>query len=110
MGPNEAQLYSRVAEIIEAARTQVTRSVNTAMVHAYWLIGREIVEEEQLGEDRAKYGEQVIKHLATRLTSEFGRGFSLASVKRIRQFYVAYHDGSVPFQNKQVTTRKAQQC
>ncbi len=94
MGADELQLYTRVAEIIEAARAQVTRSVNTAMVHAYWLIGREIVEEEQLGEDRAQYGEQVIKQLATRLTSEFGRGFSLASVKRIKQFYISYPDGS----------------
>ena len=42
----ESELYQRVAEIIEAARTTVARTVNTAMVHAYWLVGREIFEEE----------------------------------------------------------------
>ncbi len=45
----EDALYERVAQIIEAARTHVSRTVNTAMVHAYWLIGREMVEVKQEG-------------------------------------------------------------
>jgi hypothetical protein len=45
----ELALFKRVAEIIESARGRVARSVNSAMVQAYWLIGREIVEIEQQG-------------------------------------------------------------
>ena len=45
----EDELFKRVAEIIETARGHVARTVNSAMVHAYWLIGREIVEVEQQG-------------------------------------------------------------
>ena len=44
---NESMLFERIAAIIEAARSQVSRSVNTSMVHAYWFTGREIVEVEQ---------------------------------------------------------------
>ncbi len=87
-------LYERVAGIIEAARGHVARTVNTAMAQAYWLIGREIVEIEQRGQDRAAYGEQIIENLAGRLSKRFGRGFSVRSLRRIRQFYLTYPDGS----------------
>lgn len=53
LSPEHADFYERVAEIIDAARAQVARTVNTAMVHAYWLVGREIVEVEQRGRARA---------------------------------------------------------
>ncbi len=90
----EEALYERIAQIIEAARAQVSRTINTAMVHAYWLIGREIVEVEQEGSERAEYGEQVVKRLAVRLSKRFGKGFSYPSVKRMKQFYVTFADGS----------------
>jgi hypothetical protein len=92
---SEDALYERIARIIDAARTDVARSVNTAMVHAYWLIGREIVEVEQAGELRAGYGEQVLDRLAARLTKAFGRGFSPRTLRRVRQFYLTYPSGSV---------------
>ena len=63
----EEELFKRVAEIIEAARGHVARTVNSAMVHACWLIGREIVEVEQHGRKRAGYGEELINRLAERL-------------------------------------------
>ncbi len=90
----EDALYERVAQIIEAARTHVSRTVNTAMVHAYWLIGREIVEVEQEGKERAEYGEEVVKRLAVRLSKRFGKGFSYPSVKRMKQFYPTFPEGS----------------
>jgi len=64
------------------------------MVHAYWLVGREIAEDELGGKDRADYGEQVVKRLAERLRERFGRGFSYPNVKRMRQFYLAFPNGS----------------
>ena len=52
LAAGEAELLKRTVAIIEAARGRVARTVNTAMVHAYWMIGREIVEVEQAGEHR----------------------------------------------------------
>jgi predicted nuclease of restriction endonuclease-like (RecB) superfamily len=90
----EEHLYERIASILDEARSRVARSINTAMVHAYWLIGREIVEVEQHGADRAGYGEGLMKRVATRLSAKFGKGFSLASLKRMKQFYLAFPRGS----------------
>lgn len=91
---SDDQLYQRVAEILEQARGQVARTVNTAMVQAYWLIGREIVAVTQEGEPRARYGDEVVKQLAKRLQREYGKGFSLANLFRMRQFYLAFPNGS----------------
>jgi hypothetical protein len=90
----EEALYERVTEIIETARTHVARTVNTTMVHAYWLIGREIVEVEQAGRARTEYGEEVVKRLARRLTARYGRGYATSNIKRMRRFYPCYPDGS----------------
>ena len=90
----EHQLYERIAGILDQARSRVARTVNTAMVHAYWQVGREIVEVEQRGAGRAVYGEQVMKRLSARLTSRYGHGFSLPNLKRMTQFYRSYPAGS----------------
>ena len=90
----EAALLARVLEIVEAARGHAARSVNSAMVHAYWMIGREIVEVEQAGAKRAGYGDEVIDRLATRLSARLGRGFGVRTLWRLRQFYQTYPSGS----------------
>ena len=86
------ELYGRVAEILSAARRQTARAVNSAMTSAYWLIGREIVDEEQRGKRRAEYGARLIKALSARLTKELGDGFGERQLRHIRQFYLAYAD------------------
>jgi predicted nuclease of restriction endonuclease-like (RecB) superfamily len=90
----EDALFVRVVDIIEAARGHISRSVNTAMVQAYWLIGREIVEVEQHGEKRAGYGERMVEGLAKRLAGRVGRGFSVPNLRNMRQFYLTYCEGS----------------
>ncbi len=72
-----APLFDRIVTILEQARVNVVRSVNSNMVLAYWLIGREIVEEVQHGDQRAEYGKQVIENLSRQLSEKFGKGFSL---------------------------------
>jgi DUF1016 N-terminal domain len=62
-------------------------AVNTNMVKTYWELGQLIVEEEQQGEERAKYGKYLIKELAKRLQNEFGSGYSAPSLWNYRQFY-----------------------
>jgi predicted nuclease of restriction endonuclease-like (RecB) superfamily len=85
-------LFGRVAAILEQARGAVVRAVNTNMVLAYWLIGREIVHDLQAGEERAEYGEKVVEELSARLTVRYGKGFSVPNLKNFRQFYQAYSE------------------
>ena len=83
-------LFDRIVSILEQARSSVVRAVNTNMVLAYWMIGREIVEDVQRGRGRAKYGEKVIEDLSARLTERYGAGFSTTTLQYFRKFYLAY--------------------
>ncbi len=79
-----------IREILSRARQKVYATINATMVQAYWQIGKRIVEQEQEGEKRAAYGEQVLKELSIALTTEFGKGFSAANLRNFRQFYLTY--------------------
>jgi predicted nuclease of restriction endonuclease-like (RecB) superfamily len=83
-------LFVRVSAILEEARRNVLRSVNSNMVIAYWLIGREIVQEIQGGKNRAEYGEKIIEELSQRLTQKYGRGFSTTNLRYFRTFFTTY--------------------
>jgi predicted nuclease of restriction endonuclease-like (RecB) superfamily len=83
-------LFDRVAAILDQARGNVVRAVNSQMVLTYWLIGREIVHELQSGEERAAYGKRIINDLSQRLTQRFGRGFSVTNLKAFRLFFQTY--------------------
>lgn len=83
-------LFGRVVSILEQARGNVVRAVNTNMVLAYWLIGREIVQDFQAGEERAEYGKQMLSDLSTRLAERYGNGFSVPNLQNFRKFYLAY--------------------
>ena len=85
-----APLYGRVREILEAARAGVVRTVNTTQVVANWLIGREIVEEEQQGRHRAEYGLKLVTQLSEQLTTAYGRGWSAQNLFYMKQFYLSY--------------------
>ena len=85
-----APLFDRVREILESARVNVARTVNTTQVIANWLIGREIVEEEQNGKQRADYGERVVAQLSSALTAAYGSGWSAQNLFYMRQFYLGY--------------------
>lgn len=87
---NPTALFERVREILESAKSNVARSVNTEMVRAYWMIGQAIVEDEQQGETRAGYGEQIIELLASRLKAEGLKGFGRNNLWYMRQFYLTY--------------------
>jgi predicted nuclease of restriction endonuclease-like (RecB) superfamily len=76
--------------VLEQARSSAYRAVNTAMVQAYWQVGRLIVEHEQGGRKRAVYGDAVMDDLSQRLTAEFGRGFDVTNLRKMRQFYLMF--------------------
>jgi predicted nuclease of restriction endonuclease-like (RecB) superfamily len=87
-------LFHQVAELLQNARQQVLRTVNSTMTFTYFEIGRMIVEEEQNGKDRAEYGKQVLKGLSEQLTSEFGKGYGVRNLEFIRKFYLTYSNSS----------------
>jgi len=80
-------LYQEIRAVLESARAGAYRAVNAAMVQAYWHVGRLIVEHEQGGAKRAAYGEAVLDDLSRRLMAEFGRGFDVTNLRKMRQFY-----------------------
>ena len=83
-------LFQQVVELLQNARHQVLRTVNSTMVCTYFEIGRMIVEEEQSGKDRAEYGKKILKGLSDELKKEFGKGFSTDNLENMRKFYLAY--------------------
>jgi predicted nuclease of restriction endonuclease-like (RecB) superfamily len=88
--PASGDLFDRVVSILEQARANVVRAVNSHMVIAYWLIGREIVQALQGGDERAEYGKEVVKQLSVRLTGKYGKGFSTTNLWYFRQFYFVF--------------------
>jgi len=88
--PSLNSTYQSIREILEKAKSGVYRSINFAMVLAYWNIGKVIVEEEQQGKERAEYGKALIKELSARLTKEYGKGFDESNLRNIRQFYITF--------------------
>jgi predicted nuclease of restriction endonuclease-like (RecB) superfamily len=89
---NEQQFFVDIRDLLHAGRKIAYRSVNTVMVKTYWQIGKRIIEQEQHGKARAEYGEQLIVGLSRYLTDCFGKGFSIANLKNIRQFYQIFPD------------------
>jgi hypothetical protein len=84
------ELLERIRQIWEMARAQAVRSVNSAHVCANWLIGQQIVEAEQGGDERAEYGVALLKNLSQQLTTEYGSGFSVSALQYMRSFYLSY--------------------
>ena len=82
-----------VKQIIEESKKLVVRNVNTIMLHAYWEIGKRIVEEEQKGKLKSNYGDYIIRNLSKELTNEYGKGFSTTNLKMMRRFYNEYPIG-----------------
>ena len=87
--------FTDVRGILADARRAAYTAVNSAMVAAYWQIGRRIVEEEQGGSAKATYGDRLLPELSRALTAEFGKGFSYANLRNFRQFYLTYPDPEI---------------
>lgn len=79
-------------ELIRYARNLVSQHINIIEVITYYSLGKWIVEEQQNGSERAKYGENIIDRLSDALISEFGRGYSRETLRNARKFYQVYKD------------------
>ena len=85
-------LYADIRVILATARKRTYYAINFTMVESYWTIGQTIVEHEQRGEARATYGKGVLKEVAARLTTEFGKGFDERELRKMRQFYLTFQN------------------
>ncbi|WP_292728877.1 DUF1016 N-terminal domain-containing protein, partial [Methanoculleus sp.] len=86
-GELNTSIYRGIRNTLAEARSKAYSAVNSAMVEAYWEIGRQI--DEAVGE-RAEYGKGLLRYLAGQLTSEFGKGFDESSLRRMRQFFKTF--------------------
>lgn len=86
---------TEIKSILHSARVKAYSAINTAMVNAYWQMGKRIIEEEQQGKERATYGDKILVELSRVLTAEFGKGFSYANLRNFRQFYLTYPDAEI---------------
>lgn len=88
----ENSFYNEIKKILVKARNKVYQTANFAMVEAYWYIGKRIIEE-QGGKDTAEYGQGLIQELSAQMTKDFGKGFTVANLKNMRQFYLTFPNG-----------------
>lgn len=88
-------LFIKLQNIISQTRTGAVRSINSWQVSANYLIGQRLVEHEQGGQQRAKYGKETLVSLSSQLTHEFGRGFSATNLELMRKFYKIYSQSDV---------------
>ena len=84
------QIIEDIRALLLASRQELQYRVNSTMVQTYWQIGRMIVEHEQQGESRAKYGTKQLEVIASSLTLEFGKGFDARNLRNMRQFYLVF--------------------
>ena len=87
------ELYILIRKVLNEAKQNISRTVNSTMVHAYWQVGKYIVEYEQQGKERAEYGKGVINELSNKLVDEFGNGFTITNLKYMRQLYLIFPIG-----------------
>jgi len=84
------QLADNIVKLIDERRNRVAKEINNALVNTYWNIGKYIVEYEQDGNSKAKYGTSLLSSLARILRSKVGRGFSRPNLNNMRKFYLLY--------------------
>ena len=89
--PGDPSLLGDIRRLIESARQQTARAVNSALVTMYWHVGRRI-REDVLANDRAEYGKEILQTLSEELTAEYGRGFSRANLSSMLRFAEVFPD------------------
>ena len=86
---DESSIYENIRAKVAEAQKKVFATVNFVMVETYWNIGK-LICEAQGDNERAEYGAGLLKYLSEKLTSEFGKGFTVTNLSYMRQFYIAF--------------------
>jgi len=92
---DELEFFKSIYELIQQARRNLERNINTAMTITYYEVGRRIIEKEQQGAKRAQYGKRVLQGLSDFLTENLGKGYSVENLKLMRRFYSTYSDNTI---------------
>jgi len=103
----EEKLYTDIKKLIEQAKNFVVQNINTTLVFTNYHIGKMIVDDEQHGNERAKYAEKTLSNLSKKLTKEFGKGYSKSNLEYMRKFFLLYENRDIwqPGKNKSVITQ-----
>ena len=83
-------LADKIVQVIEEGKQALAISINETIKTTYWKIGRHIVEFEQEGNKRAKYGTALLSNLAKILRARVGRGYSRPNLNNMRKFYLMF--------------------
>ena len=106
---NKSNLYDSIKELIENAKSNIVRNVNSIVVYTHFEIGKKIVENEQQGKERAVYAEKTLVQLSADLTAEYGSGYSRSNLEYMRKFYLLYKNRiSPPAAGKSGISKKSQ--
>ena len=103
----EEKLYTDIKKLIEQAKNFVVQNINTTLVFTNYHIGKMIVDDEQHGNERAKYAEKTLSNLSKKLTKEFGKGYSKSNLEYMRKFFLLCENRDIwqPGKNKSVITQ-----
>lgn len=91
--PNMDKLISQIESVVSNSKDEIASSINKTIAQTYWMIGRYIVEFEQDGNIKAKYGTKMLTTLAQELTLRLGKGYSRPNLNNMRKFYLVYSNG-----------------
>ena len=92
-GRSYQELISAIGSVLDRARSRLAATANFEQVSAYWQTGYYIVEYEQSGCDRAKYGDGLINRISRDLTAREGRGYSKTNLLYMRKLYLTFRKG-----------------
>jgi predicted nuclease of restriction endonuclease-like (RecB) superfamily len=101
-------LFVRATTYIDKARYNIKRSVDSEMTLTYWMIGHDIVEEEQHGKERAEYGKALLKGLSEKLQKKYKAGFSVDVLEKARKFFIIYQNDVVDSKSATVSRKSTQ--
>lgn len=88
----DKSIYENIRMTVAEAQNKIYSTVNFVMVETYWNIGKQIYEAQGENE-RAEYGSRLLKYLSNELMAEFGKGYTIANLKNMRQFYLTFQNG-----------------
>ena len=80
-------LCKKSIALIKSAKSTAAREANFIQILTYYILGKWIIEVQQSGKNRAKYGKNVLKILSDALSKEFGKGYSVSNLTNMRKFY-----------------------
>ena len=86
----EVRFCKDVPKILDDAKNKKYAAANNIMTYAYWNVGKRIIEQEQKGDSKARYGSYLVKRLSQELSEEYGIGFSVANIRNCRQLYLTF--------------------